>query len=61
MASMRERLVGAWASPEKFNTIKTPDGVDIGAISPEEIALSIFSRSRPSAAKKSDHNIGARP
>lgn len=52
MASMRERLVGAWASPEKFNTIKTPDGVDIGAISPEEIALSIFSRSRPSAAKK---------
>jgi xanthine dehydrogenase accessory factor len=42
MASIREKLVGAGASPEKFDSIKAPAGVDIGAISPEEIALSIF-------------------
>jgi xanthine dehydrogenase accessory factor len=42
MTSIREKLVGAGASPEKFDSIKAPAGVDIGAISPEEIALSIF-------------------
>jgi xanthine dehydrogenase accessory factor len=42
MASIREKLVDAGASPEKFDAIKAPAGVDIGAISPEEIALSIF-------------------
>jgi xanthine dehydrogenase accessory factor len=42
MASIREKLVVAGASAEKFDTIKAPAGVDIGAISPEEIALSIF-------------------
>jgi xanthine dehydrogenase accessory factor len=42
MASIREKLVGAGASPEKFDLIKAPAGADIGAISPEEIALSIF-------------------
>jgi xanthine dehydrogenase accessory factor len=42
MASIREKLVGAGASPEAFDAIKAPAGVDIGAISPEEIALSIF-------------------
>jgi xanthine dehydrogenase accessory factor len=42
MASIREKLVGAGASPGNFDAIKAPAGVDIGAISPEEIALSIF-------------------
>jgi xanthine dehydrogenase accessory factor len=42
MASIREKLVGAGASAEDFDAIKAPAGVDIGAISPEEIALSIF-------------------
>lgn len=42
MASIREKLVGAGASAEAFDAIKAPAGVDIGAISPEEIALSIF-------------------
>jgi xanthine dehydrogenase accessory factor len=42
MASIREKLVGAGASAENFDAIKAPAGVDIGAISPEEIALSIF-------------------
>ena len=42
MASIREKLVGGGASPEKFDAIKAPAGLDINAISPEEIALSIF-------------------
>jgi xanthine dehydrogenase accessory factor len=42
MASIREKLVGAGAPAEKFDAIKAPAGADIGAISPEEIALSIF-------------------
>ncbi len=42
MASIREKLVGAGASADAFDAIKAPAGVDIGAISPEEIALSIF-------------------
>jgi xanthine dehydrogenase accessory factor len=42
MASIREKLVGTGASAEKFDTIKAPAGLDISAISPEEIALSIF-------------------
>jgi len=42
MASIREKLVGGGASPDKFDAIKAPAGADIGAISPEEIALSIF-------------------
>ncbi len=42
MASIREKLVVAGASPENFDAIKAPAGADIGAISPEEIALSIF-------------------
>jgi len=42
MASIREKLVGTGASPERIDAIKAPAGADIGAISPEEIALSIF-------------------
>jgi xanthine dehydrogenase accessory factor len=42
MASLREKLVGKGANPEAFDAIKAPAGVDIGAISPEEIALSIL-------------------
>jgi xanthine dehydrogenase accessory factor len=42
MALIREKLGGDDALAEKFDAIKAPAGVDIGAISPEEIALSIF-------------------
>ena len=42
MASIRGTLVGSGASAEAFDKIKAPAGIDIGAISPEEIALSIM-------------------
>jgi xanthine dehydrogenase accessory factor len=42
MASIREKLVGSGTSGVVFDGIKAPAGIDIGAISPEEIALSIF-------------------
>ena len=42
MAAIREKLVREGASAEALDEVKAPAGVDIGAISPEEIALSIF-------------------
>lgn len=42
MAAIRERLAAAGASPEALDAIKGPAEIDIGAISPEEIALSIL-------------------
>ncbi len=42
MAAIREKLVKEGASPEAFDAVKAPAGIDIGAISQEEIALSIF-------------------
>lgn len=42
MAAIREKLVAGGASEEAFDLIKAPAGLDIGAISPEEIALSIM-------------------
>ncbi len=42
MASIRDKLIGIGASTEALDAIKAPAGIDIGAISPEEIALSIF-------------------
>lgn len=42
MAAIRERLAAAGASSEALDAIKGPAGIDIGAISPEEIALSIL-------------------
>ena len=42
MAAIREKLLADGASPDAIDAIKAPAGVDIGAISPEEIALSIM-------------------
>lgn len=42
MTSIREKFVAGGASAEAFDLIKAPAGLDIGAISPEEIALSIM-------------------
>jgi xanthine dehydrogenase accessory factor len=42
MAAIREKLLAAGASPAALDAIKGPAGLDIGAISPEEIALSIL-------------------
>ena len=42
MAAIREKLINDGASAAAIDAVKAPAGVDIGAISPEEIALSIF-------------------
>lgn len=42
MAAIREKLLADGASAEALDAVKAPAGADIGAISPEEIALSIF-------------------
>jgi xanthine dehydrogenase accessory factor len=42
MVAIREKLLADGASAEALDAVKTPAGADIGAISPEEIALSIF-------------------
>ncbi len=42
MASLRARLIDEAVEPEKLNQVKAPAGLDIGAITPQEIALSII-------------------
>jgi len=42
MASLREKLAADGVSPEALATVKAPAGLDLGAITPEEIALSIL-------------------
>jgi xanthine dehydrogenase accessory factor len=43
MAAIRERLITEGATAEQLDAVKAPAGLDIGAIAPEEIALSILS------------------
>ena len=40
-AARRERLAAAGVTPERINRIDAPVGIDIGAIGPSEIALSV--------------------
>lgn len=42
VAALREKLTGTGVSEESFDSIKAPAGLDLGAITPEEIALSIL-------------------
>jgi xanthine dehydrogenase accessory factor len=42
MASLREKLAGQGVAAEAIDRVKAPAGLDIGAITPEEIALSIL-------------------
>lgn len=42
MASLRERIGGDAATQERLKNVKGPAGLDIGAITPQEIALSIL-------------------
>jgi xanthine dehydrogenase accessory factor len=55
MASIREKLVGNDAAAQNFDAIKAPAGVDIGAISPEEIALSIIAEITAKRRQKIRH------
>jgi len=40
--SLRQKLTSSGVSEESFDSIKAPAGLDLGAITPEEIALSIL-------------------
>ncbi|MEO8319355.1 MAG: XdhC/CoxI family protein [Bradyrhizobium sp.] len=42
MTALREKLVAAGVSREALDRVKAPAGLDLGAITPEEIAMSIL-------------------
>jgi xanthine dehydrogenase accessory factor len=42
MAALREKLIAAGVAPEALDRVKAPAGLDLGAITPEEIAMSIL-------------------
>jgi xanthine dehydrogenase accessory factor len=42
MAALREKFIAAGTAPEVIDRVKAPAGLDIGAITPEEIAMSIL-------------------
>jgi xanthine dehydrogenase accessory factor len=42
MAALREKLIAAGVDPVAIDDIKAPAGLDLGAITPEEIAMSIL-------------------
>ncbi|TCL68357.1 XdhC/CoxI family protein [Rhizobium sp. BK251] len=42
MAALREKFLTAGIAAEDFDRVKGPAGIDLGAITPEEIALSII-------------------
>jgi xanthine dehydrogenase accessory factor len=42
MAALREKLAASGVAPEALDRVKAPAGLDLGAITPEEIALSIM-------------------
>jgi xanthine dehydrogenase accessory factor len=42
MASLRDKLIAEGADPAALDRVKAPAGLDLGAITPEEIAMSIL-------------------
>jgi xanthine dehydrogenase accessory factor len=42
MAALHEKLVANGVAPEAIDRVKAPAGLDLGAITPEEIAMSIL-------------------
>jgi xanthine dehydrogenase accessory factor len=42
MAALRDKLLSAGIAPEAIDRVKAPAGLDLGAITPEEIAMSIL-------------------
>jgi xanthine dehydrogenase accessory factor len=39
---LREKLLSGGVAPEQIDRVKAPAGLDLGAITPEEIAMSIL-------------------
>ena len=46
-AALAEKLHSAGIGPEKTNTVNAPAGLNLGAVTPEEIALSILAQLLP--------------
>ncbi len=44
VAALKAKLVADGVEPAKFDTLHAPAGLDLGAITPDEIALSIFAQ-----------------
>ena len=42
MAALRDKLIGEGIDPAAIDRFKAPAGLDLGAITPEEIAMSIL-------------------
>ena len=42
MAVLREKLIGEGIAASALDRVKAPAGLDLGAITPEEIAMSIL-------------------
>jgi xanthine dehydrogenase accessory factor len=42
MAALRERLIAQGIAADTLDRVKAPAGLDLGAITPEEIAMSIL-------------------
>ena len=42
VAALREKILAAGMAPERFDRLKGPAGLDLGAVTPEEIALTIL-------------------
>ncbi|RIK96675.1 MAG: XdhC /CoxI family-like protein [Proteobacteria bacterium] len=62
MAALRDKLIGAGIAATALDRIKAPAGLDLGAITPEEIAMSILAeitaerrRGQRNPASPSDH------
>lgn len=53
IASLRERLADCGITPQCFDHLKAPAGLDIGAVTPDEIALSILAEIL--AMRRRDH------
>ena len=49
MAALREKLMAGGSEPAAIDRLKAPAGLDLGAITPEEIAMSILPKSPSSA------------
>ena len=66
MAALRDKLVGEGIDADALDRVKAPAGLDLGAITPEEIAMSILAeitlerrrgqRASPTAADREDPN-----
>jgi xanthine dehydrogenase accessory factor len=59
MASLRDKLIADGADPTALHRVKAPAGLDLGAITPEEIALSIVAEIV--AVRRRGHDRGTAP